>query len=619
MKKAIKTEVWIPAGGMDLEENALKVVKNDGNKLVVAGPGAGKTELLAQKVCYLLQTNTCRFPHRILAISFKRDAAFNLKERVKLRCGEELSRRFDSLTFDSFAKQILDRFGPALPEGYKVSSDYDIVLADRSVLDFYEAYDFDFFNSTNHDALLKAHTHHRLPLTNDTNPKLIRAEVWRNMLRSTPSQISFKMVMRLAELIMGTNEKLREYLQDTYSYVFLDEFQDATNIQYEFFKTCFVGSGSQFTAVGDDKQRIMLWAGAQPSVFEDFLRDTDAERVPLKMNFRCAPRLVQLLNHLSKHLLNKEDVAEASPKWKGDEGKCDVWIFDNPDPEMKILLGEVKQWTTAHGLKPRDICILVKNRLDAYAGALIDYFNAKGIKARDENKYQDLLTQELVQYIVNTLSFVFDKTASASKAAAFSFLSVVNMEMEDTKLLKLETSFARFIDRLRKDYSEKGLTAEQIGKLVDEIVDFADERRIRTVYLQYKNPKELKRYIDDTKEEITANYEELGSLISALDKLMGTDTIPVMTIHKSKGLEYHTVIFIGLEDGAFWSFQRQPDEDKCAFFVALSRAKERVVFTFSKKREGRNGMQSQSFHNISVLFEELEKSGIVTIEEKACE
>jgi DNA helicase II / ATP-dependent DNA helicase PcrA len=51
-----------------------------------------------------------------------------------------------------------------------------------------------------------------------------------------------------------------------------------------------------------------------------------------------------------------------------------------------------------------------------------------------------------------------------------------------------------------------------------------------------------------------------------------------MTIHKSKGLEYHTIIFIGLEDGAFWTFQRQPDEDKCAFFVALSRAKERVIF-----------------------------------------
>ncbi|WP_294332924.1 3'-5' exonuclease [Chryseobacterium sp. sg2396] len=89
-----------------------------------------------------------------------------------------------------------------------------------------------------------------------------------------------------------------------------------------------------------------------------------------------------------------------------------------------------------------------------------------------------------------------------------------------------------------------------------------------------------------------------------------------MTIHKSKGLEYHTVIFIGLEDGAFWSFQQQPDEDKCTLFVALSRAKERVAFTFSKKRVGRFVLQDQSIKNISVILEELQKSGVVEMAAK---
>jgi DNA helicase-2/ATP-dependent DNA helicase PcrA len=65
---------------------------------------------------------------------------------------------------------------------------------------------------------------------------------------------------------------------------------------------------------------------------------------------------------------------------------------------------------------------------------------------------------------------------------------------------------------------------------------------------------------------------------------VGRDAIPVMTIHKSKGLEYHTVIFLGLEDSAFWSFAMQAHEDTCAFFVAFSRAKMRVLFTFSNQR-----------------------------------
>ena len=115
--KPIKPEDWKPTDSMTLEINAFEVATKTENNLVVAGPGAGKTELLAQKASFLLQTNTCRFPHKILAISFKRDAAYNLKERVKLRCGNDLARRFDSFTFDSFAKQLLDRFKQAL--GYE--------------------------------------------------------------------------------------------------------------------------------------------------------------------------------------------------------------------------------------------------------------------------------------------------------------------------------------------------------------------------------------------------------------------------------------------------------------------------------------------------------------------
>ena len=97
---------WIPADGFVLEPNALDTVKSEQNTLVIAGPGAGKTELLAQRACFLLETNQCPYPKKILAISFKRDAAYNLKERVLKRCGSDLAVRFESMTFDAFAKKI---------------------------------------------------------------------------------------------------------------------------------------------------------------------------------------------------------------------------------------------------------------------------------------------------------------------------------------------------------------------------------------------------------------------------------------------------------------------------------------------------------------------------------
>ncbi len=83
-----------------------------------------------------------------------------------------------------------------------------------------------------------------------------------------------------------------------------------------------------------------------------------------------------------------------------------------------------------------------------------------------------------------------------------------------------------------------------------------------------------------------------------------------MTIHKSKGLEYDVVFFIGLEDGAFWSFENQKDEDFCTFFVALSRAKKRVDFTFSKIRKYTRNYQENRV-KIKEFYEILEKSGVV--------
>ena len=110
----IEPSQWRPIGVGDLESAAMEVVRSRKNMSVVAGPGSGKTELLAQRACYLLQTGIVPSPRRILAISFKRDAAKNLQDRVSQRCEPQDAARLDSFTFDAFAKSLLDRFYPAL-------------------------------------------------------------------------------------------------------------------------------------------------------------------------------------------------------------------------------------------------------------------------------------------------------------------------------------------------------------------------------------------------------------------------------------------------------------------------------------------------------------------------
>ena len=105
-------------------------LKQKGTFLLLRDLVPEKTELLAQKASYLFQTNTCRDPQKILAISFKNDAADNLKKRVIKRCGKDVESRFISMTYDAFSKSLVDHFRFALPENIRPESSYLVNDAD---------------------------------------------------------------------------------------------------------------------------------------------------------------------------------------------------------------------------------------------------------------------------------------------------------------------------------------------------------------------------------------------------------------------------------------------------------------------------------------------------------
>jgi DNA helicase II / ATP-dependent DNA helicase PcrA len=611
MKKIVPT-AWVPADSLQLEENALKAITSTGNSLVVAGPGSGKTELLAQKACYLLQTQNCQYPRRILAISFKRDAAFNLKERVNLRCGEVLSRRFDSYTFDAFSKQILDRFRDGLPAPYKIAGTYIIMNKPKQEIEnAFRSVDLDYFSTHNHDynSYLTS-----VPLPHDTSqPSMdILHGAWQLLTKGNNPKVNFQMIMRLAEYIITANPEIRAYLQQTYSHIFLDEFQDTTYLQYDFLKACFMDCNVNYTAVGDDKQTIMGWAGAMPDIFKAFIKDTNATKLPLVMNFRSAPKLVALQNYLIKELLNKSDFATSCPKWKPDEGEAKMCFFQQQSQEMDYLLQQIQLWTTTEQLNPRDICILVKQLPAKYTADLIALLLSHGIRVRDETALQDLLSEEVSLFMINFIQVIFSKEYGQESEAVFNFLCNVNASYDDLALLRLKKTYLKFCRDMQNNYEKGNLGNERIRSLMNDILQFTGVVRIKNAYPQYQQGTWFRQIMTDLFNYLSEQYALSKNIITALATLKGIDTIPVMTTHKSKGLEYHTVIFIGLEDGAFWTYQKQPDSDNNLLFVALSRAKERVLFTFCVKRPFEDKRQSafsirkihallKGFPNVEVL------------------
>ncbi|MCK9181874.1 MAG: ATP-dependent helicase [Fibrobacteraceae bacterium] len=588
---------WIPADGMDLESAALETVKSKENLLVVAGPGAGKTELLAQRACYLLETNECKWPKRILAISFKRDAASNIKERVKRRCGEELAERFDSFTFDAFAGMLLNHFHHKLPTDYKISVPYEIILRESDIFELYKQSFSDRMAKTQEKDAMDKH-HRKLPLNTDG----MSFDIWRQLLKAKPSRLSYRMIMRLAQLILSQNEEIKLYLQNTYAYVFLDEFQDTTFLQYEFLNTCFEQSTVIITAVGDNKQKIMGWAGANPKIFDEFKEEYHADEKRLLRNFRSAPRLVELQNYLIKELLKQEIQMQAGLDHK-DPGDAFLYEFESPEYECDKINTLIKQRMKEHSLSPRDFCILVKQQVGIYPKKFYEIKN-EDYSFRDEDNYSKLFSDEVFSFLINCLALTARKFDANTWEKVQEFLFSISYNADEDKNYRYQKRFERKIQEYRN--------VSDTNQFLDDILDFINKKKIKAVYSEYRREDKF----NETKQTIIKlikNRSSQGmSLRDSLLDIKGDNSIPIMTIHKSKGLEYDTVIFLGLEDNPFRNMGAINSEDENAFFVALSRAKNQVIFTFCNERPDRNGVpRRQTRDNIGQLYTILKDSGIV--------
>ena len=151
---------------------------------------------------------------------------------------------------------------------------------------------------------------------------------------------------------------------------------------------------------------------------------------------------------------------------------------------------------------------------------------------------------------------------------------------------------------------------EQFSDLVDSKIEDISYEKFASKFQQYKSRDYFDKLVDQFKKLVWIEYDETKDWIKAIDNFEGKNSISIMTIHKSKGLEYDTIFFVGLEDSAFWNFKNQPDEDRCAFFVALSRAKRRIDFTFSSNRPTKfSNIQKRDC--INEFYELFKDTGIV--------
>ncbi len=529
----IAVERWSPADGLTLEPNALAAATEIARNLALtAGPGAGKTEMLAQRADFLLRTGTCRYPRRILAISFKTDASQNLKARVRKRCGPELAARFDSHTFHAFAKRIIDRFRPVLTGRDALDPDYSI------------------------------------------GPYRVQRQ-----------SITFADMVPLAHTIVEAGVVARNAVRQTYTHVFLDEFQDCTADQYSLILACFGGTSAILTAVGDTKQSIMGWAGALEGIFQIFADTFQALPLNLYQNFRSAPRLRRMQNAMVRVMdppaaLDDVDIV-------GSEGEIDIFRFSD-DGEEAVRLTECIRDLIENGIAPSEIAILVSKQQHLYCQRLSAAFDKAEIPFREEDKGQDLASEPVTCLLIDFLLIASGTRQPAAYRRLLDFV-VFNHGYDEEREYQLRSRWDRFVAETRRQVAAGAIDLKRLNDLqtlATALVGAVGRDSLVALSPDYAHGGRLDQLMEEALERAHLLLRGDADPATALASFSGDSAVRIMSVHKSKGLEFDTVVILGVEKETFWG---EPAAERAAYFVGISRAKQRLWLTACRYRQRPDG------------------------------
>lgn len=524
------TKEWDLSEGILATDELMDLIEEKGSVSILAGAGSGKTEFLAQKANYLLQTGLCSWPKRVLCLSTKKEAQVNIKERIMKRCGSK-GNRFDSYTFDAFCKCIVDRFKNVLPTDIRPLSNYDIETDQK--------------NSNGKD------------------------------------KITFEDLRSYAIKIVRLRPDIADVFAISYSHVFIDEFQDTRAEQYELIKLLFLNKGTIMIAVGDINQSIMLWAKASPTVFKDFQHDFSAKNKFLTTNHRASEEIQSVLSCFISFIDHSQKKSTVIHKPQN----CFIHVYNNEFEEADDLVSQISELINS-GMEAKDICVLTKQQSSLYTSVIRDRLTQVGISNLDMSELQDALKEPLGRIFANLFRIYTDISPACYSDLCDLYLELNNVSRGDDNesdlIKKLSIHISETKKSLSADSGEDSLLA-----VINKTFKFIELKRIISKWGQYKSKSFRDALWGKLETHLRNTISITNSLSDASKMFKAENCIQLMNIHKCKGLEYKVVFFIGIEDQAFWKYSSKNFEDKCAIYVALSRAKERLIISTSKYREFR--------------------------------
>lgn len=515
---------WRPTPGIVLEPNANRAVTAlAANVAVPAGPGAGKTELLAQRANFLFSAGLCPYPKRMVAISFKVDAATNLRSRVAARCSRGDAARFDSMTFHAFARQIIARHRPH--------------VADRVPPDF------------------------------TVGPT------------RSAKQLHYDDLLPLALEVLTVDQSAVAILRRAYAFAFFDEFQDCTPDQYELLRLLFAGSPVVATAVGDPKQRIMQFAGALEAALAGYVEDFHATTLPIYQNHRSLLRLRRVQNAMVKTMdpsAALPDVELVTPPGDHRDGEVQVHYFRDTDHEARTLAAQIRT-DIEDGIRPDQIAVIVARNPGAYCENLIDQLTASGIACRNEQLTQDVLAEPVGALILDLFRLLVVRPAPAEYLRLTDFMT--RNCVDELQATRRQRRLDRFLEHARGGLGRGSIqlaNPEHVKELVYEFLRICERQYLSLLATEYSDKEVLTKAAAEAIMTLNDAIDSTPNLDSAVARLSLEDAVRITNVHKCKGLEFEHVYCLAVEHEAYFD---SIEVERPNFFVAISRARSRLVLT----------------------------------------
>lgn len=406
------------------------------------------------------------------------------------------------------------------------------------------------------------------------------------------------MLNRLAELAVRFNPQIQRALRLTYPFIFLDECQDTTPAQYDFLRSVFGRPSTTVTAVGDGKQSIMRWAGAMHNAFGELEKDFGAQVFPLRMNYRSSEALIEI-QHVIACVLDEGAILPGSGNDETVDGSpCQIWRFDTQAEEAREVGDWIANDISCSARRPSDYALLARQKTEDFESRFADELGRHGIAVRNDSlrightTLQDLLVDETAVLFVNLIRLAVTRRNPRIWAQTYASMTAIRgVDMiDDVASRHVSDEVSALVQELREWLRSHPPSADDADGLLDLLFNRVGRDPVKRTFLTYRSAEAFAIAENALRERLSQTAGSSLDWIGACDSFQGVNAVPLMTVHKSKGLEYHTVIFLGIDDSQWWAHRPGQFDGLALFFVGLSRAEQRAMFTFCPERGERQNV-----------------------------